>query len=259
MGVIVLAMLSKCRLHCNCTRNTCQLPHFQNLQFLHQYCTRNTWQHSYFKNFLCSAFRLFGTFTFTLANESIVLCVLNILKDYSCGVVVEPQFMKGHSLNWPHSDLVFFEKIQQQNNKSHLWMKSQHTKHSGSNCFCITEMMIHWINIALYIGDFWYDPCSVLSFLRKRLNSPKRTSAHLPVVKTVGHHHFILTLLKCWQKVNVFIWCQQMLMNFLSLNSLPKIHARLCHYLQILRANILKIYENTWYCTLKVKYMILHF
>ena len=83
MGVIVLAMLSKCRLHCNCTRNTCQLPHFQNLQFLHQYCTRNTWQHSYFKNFLCSAFRLFGTFTFTLANESIVWCVLNILKDYS--------------------------------------------------------------------------------------------------------------------------------------------------------------------------------
>ena len=24
---------------------------------------------------------------------------------------------------------------------------------------------------------------------------PKRTSAHLPVGKTVGHHHFILTLL----------------------------------------------------------------
>ena len=39
----------------------------------------------------------------------------------------------------------------------------------------------------------------VLNFPRKSMNStescPKRTSAHLPVGKTVGHHHFILTLL----------------------------------------------------------------
>ena len=46
----------------------------------------------------------------------------------------------------------------------------------------------------------------VLSFPRKRLNSTEsrleRASAHLPMDKTVGHHHFALTLLFHSLKIN---------------------------------------------------------